>query len=113
MDQPNSEIARNGGAEPSSAESESRFYEIADAAPVMIWISNADAACTWFNKVVLVFTGGRMEEGLGMGFLQYIHPEDQDVVRAEVLPGRIPLLKLSPPDLPLKVLYCPHGMARQ
>src|SRR5437879_12683921 len=82
MNQPNSGVvvAGSGVAEPPSTESESRFYEIADAAPVMIWISNANAACTWFNKVVLDFTGGRMEEGLGMGFLQYIHPEDQNLV---------------------------------
>src|SRR5256885_15416074 len=58
MDQPNSGsvAAGSGLSEAPSAESESRFYEIADAAPVMIWISNANAACTWFNKVVLDFT---------------------------------------------------------
>jgi PAS domain S-box-containing protein len=70
---------------PALSESEERFRDIANAAPVMIWISDANAACTWFNKVVLDFTARPMEDHLGMGFLQFIHPADQDRVARSFL----------------------------
>jgi PAS domain S-box-containing protein len=62
------------------SESEERFRDIADAAPVLIWITGAGASCTWFNKAVLDFTGGPLEELLGMGFLSVIHPDDREFV---------------------------------
>jgi len=68
-----------GAGQPLS-ESEERFRDIANAAPVLIWITNAHAACIWFNKAVLDFTGGPMAELLGMGFLSVIHPDDCDFV---------------------------------
>jgi K+-sensing histidine kinase KdpD len=32
------------------AESEERFRLLADTAPVLVWISNTEKLCTWFNK---------------------------------------------------------------
>jgi PAS domain-containing protein len=37
-------------AEQALQESEERFRQIADAAPVLIWISDTTKACTWFNQ---------------------------------------------------------------
>ncbi len=43
-------------------ESEERFRNMADTAPVMIWVSGLDKLCTFFNRSWLEFTGRTMEE---------------------------------------------------
>jgi len=59
-------------------ESEERFRNMADSAPVMIWISDADKRCTYVNKQWLDFTGQSMEEELRLGWAAGIHPEDSE-----------------------------------
>ncbi|HEU4767297.1 MAG TPA: sigma 54-interacting transcriptional regulator, partial [Pyrinomonadaceae bacterium] len=59
-------------------ESEERFRNMADTAPVMIWIAGADSRCTYVNKQWVDFTGRTAEEQLGAGWLNSVHPEDRD-----------------------------------
>ncbi|MCX6046758.1 MAG: PAS domain S-box protein [Chloroflexi bacterium] len=59
-------------------ESEARFRMMADTAPVLVWMADADALCSFFNKPWLNFTGRRLEQELGNGWLEGIHPEDYD-----------------------------------
>jgi PAS domain S-box-containing protein len=59
-------------------ESERRFRLTADAAPVMIWKSDIDKLCTWFNRPWLDFVGRTMEHELGNGWTQNVHPDDFD-----------------------------------
>jgi PAS domain S-box-containing protein len=54
------------------------FKELADFAPVLIWRSGADALCDWFNKPWLDFVGRAMEQEVGNGWAENVHPDDFD-----------------------------------
>ncbi|MBV8553240.1 MAG: response regulator [Acidobacteriaceae bacterium] len=69
------ELTRAGQA---LRESEERFSNVADTAPVLIWGSGPDKLCTFFNKPWLEFTGRSMEEELGEGWTAGVHPDDLD-----------------------------------
>jgi PAS domain S-box-containing protein len=57
-------------------ESEERFRIVADAAPVLIWMSDTDKLCTFFNKTWLKFTGRTLEQEIGNGWAEGVHRED-------------------------------------
>ena len=59
-------------------ESEQRFREMADSAPVLIWMAAPDTLCTFFNRGWLEFTGRTMAEELGNGWVEGVHPDDRD-----------------------------------
>jgi len=71
------ELARQlRASEAVSHEREGRFRVLADTAPVMVWMSDADRFCSFFNKPWLEFTGRTMDQELGNGCLQRVHAED-------------------------------------
>jgi PAS domain S-box-containing protein len=49
---------------------------VADDAPVMIWMSGTNKACSWFNRQWLEFVGRRMEQVIGSGWTENVHPDD-------------------------------------
>lgn len=50
--------------------------EVLDAAPALVWASGPDMHCTWFNRPWLDFTGRTMEQELGNGWTEGVHPDD-------------------------------------
>jgi PAS domain S-box-containing protein len=74
----NLDITERKQAAAALLESEERFRNMADTAPVMIWVSGPDKLCTFFNKGWLTFTGRTLEQELGNGWASAVHSEDLD-----------------------------------
>ncbi|MGK6324741.1 PAS domain S-box protein [Sphingomonas sp. DT-51] len=71
------EVARQAAL----TESESRFRNLADHSPVMMWVTDPTGYCTYLNRKWYEFTGQTAEEAEGYGWLEATHPDDRQ--RAE------------------------------
>lgn len=61
-------------------EAEQRFRTLADSLPQLIWTAGADGKFNYFNRRWLDFTKTTLEQNLGQGWLELVHPEDRDKV---------------------------------
>lgn len=61
------------------AEREARFRTVLDTAPAMLWFADETAERVYFNRGWLEFTGRTLEEEVGMGWLQSVHPDDREI----------------------------------
>jgi PAS domain S-box-containing protein len=70
------DITERKRAEQTLRESERRFRVMSDSAPVMMWMSNPEKACTDFNRGWLEFTGRTLWQELGDGWTEGVHSAD-------------------------------------
>ncbi|MBW4459107.1 MAG: PAS domain S-box protein [Nodosilinea sp. WJT8-NPBG4] len=66
-------------------ESEERFRSMADNAPVMVWVTDSSGYCTYLSQSWYEFTGQTEATGLGLGWLEVVHPDDQAFSRQTFL----------------------------
>ena len=74
------ELAQRRLTEQALRESEARFRNLADTAPVGIWVTDPDRLASFYNKRVLTFTGRTMEQLIGNRWTELVHPGDRDGV---------------------------------
>jgi two-component system CheB/CheR fusion protein len=60
------------------ADSEEWFRNMANAAPVIVWVASADQSRIFFNKTCMEFTGLPSEQLKMGGWKETIHPRDRD-----------------------------------
>jgi PAS domain S-box-containing protein len=65
-------------AEQALRESEQRFRVITEAAPILVWMAGTDKLCFYFNKGWLDYVGRTLEQEVGNGWAEGVHPEDFD-----------------------------------
>jgi PAS domain S-box-containing protein len=70
------EITQRRLVEAQVRESEERFRNMANCAPVMLWMSGRDKLCDFFNQGWLAFTGRSLEQEVGNGWAEGVHPDD-------------------------------------
>ena len=70
------DITEQRRVEAALKESEARFRNMADHAPVMLWMTDATGACTYLSKGWYDFTGQSEGAGLGNNWRTAVHPDD-------------------------------------
>jgi len=71
------DITESQAAADALRDSEQRFRQLADSAPVIIWISDRDRGCTFMNTAGLEFFGRSVDTIDGSLTLEEIHPDDK------------------------------------
>ena len=69
------DITERQRAEEALRESESRFRNLANAAPMLLWISGSDERREYFNQSWIDFTG---RSQLARDWMECIHPQDRE-----------------------------------
>ena len=72
------DITERKKAEEALAESELRYRTLSNSGQALIWTATPDKKCDYFNQVWLDFTGRTLEQELGDGWAEGVHPDDFD-----------------------------------
>jgi diguanylate cyclase (GGDEF)-like protein/PAS domain S-box-containing protein len=60
------------------ANSELHFRTLANSGQALVWTSGTDMGCDYFNEPWLRFTGRTLEQELGTGWVEGVHPDDRE-----------------------------------
>lgn len=78
-----SDVTERKLVEESMHRSEERFRAMSDASPLGIFVTDAQGYCEYTNRVYHLLSGLTLEESLGTGWSNAIHPEDRTRVFGE------------------------------
>src|SRR6185436_18496907 len=67
-----------------------QFEEMANTAPVMLWITGPDGQLSFVNDQWLTLTGLSLPEVLGIGWQKAIHPDDLEMLKLQPVVNNIP-----------------------
>ena len=70
------EIEERKRAELLLRENEQHFRTLANGGSTLIWTADPDKSCNYFNEPWLRFTGRALEQEVGNGWVEGVHPED-------------------------------------
>ncbi|MEW5957485.1 MAG: PAS domain S-box protein, partial [Chloroflexota bacterium] len=59
-------------------ESESRFRQLAESLPQLVWTCRPDGPCDYLGQQWVAYTGVPEVEQLGFGWLEQLHPDDRE-----------------------------------
>lgn len=72
------DITERKQAEIELREKEVQYRNLADSGMALIWTSGIDKLCNYFNEPWMKFTGRTLEQELGNGWTEGVHPDDFD-----------------------------------
>jgi PAS domain S-box-containing protein len=72
------DVTERRQAEAALRESEQHFRTLANSGAALIWTSGLDKLCNYFNEPWLRFTGRSLQQEVGNGWTEGVHPEDFD-----------------------------------
>ncbi|KAF0202309.1 MAG: PAS/PAC sensor hybrid histidine [Bacteroidetes bacterium] len=72
------DITERKKAEAALRESEIQYRNLANSGSALIWTSGLDKLCNYFNDPWLKFTGRTLQQEMGNGWTEGVHPDDFD-----------------------------------
>jgi PAS domain S-box-containing protein len=72
------DITERKAAEDELRESESRFRQLAESLPQLVWTCVAEGQCDYLSKKWVDYTGVPEGQQLGFGWLEQLHPDDRE-----------------------------------
>jgi len=76
------DISRQKEAEEALVESRASFHQLAESMPIFVWSATPDGQIDYVTRDLMEYTGEPLEAHLNGNWLEFIHPEDRERVRA-------------------------------
>ena len=71
------DITERKQADEALRESESRFRQLSESLPQLVWTCQPDGPCDYLNRQWIEFTGVPEAQQIGFGWLEQLHPDDR------------------------------------